>query len=36
MNVGTTESVDLKERLVSELTDKDVIGEFFSKTRCHA
>jgi hypothetical protein len=36
MNVGTTESADLKERLVDELTNKDVIGEFFSKTRCHA
>jgi hypothetical protein len=36
MKVGTSESADLKERLVDELTNKDVIGEFFSKTRCHA
>ena len=36
MNTGTTQAVDLKEQLVSELKSKDVLQEFFSKTRCHA
>lgn len=34
--MGTSQAVNLKVQLVGELIQKDVLDEFFSKTRCHA